>query len=184
MSDVRIYYRRPPTRESVFTQTLVLRSPEVVITFMENSSIAKPVRIGGRVVLDTDAPAVWFSFPGAWHDIGRFHLSDGSFTGIYTNIQTPIEFRGADAWETTDLFLDLWHDPLGNTTLLDEDEFEDAVMAGWIDSELERMARAETKRIQRLSDAGAWPPPVVEEWTLERVLEELAERRVEEPAHY
>jgi len=174
MQSVRIYYRRPPAREDTFVQTLVARTPEVVVTYMEKSLVPRPVRVGGNVVLEHDAPAIWFTFPGRWYDIGRFHLADGSFTGIYTNILTPVRFRDAASWETTDLFLDHWLDPDGGAKILDEDEFEAAVAAGWIDEELERIARAEIERIQESAAAGVWPPRVVEDWTLERVKEVVA----------
>lgn len=181
MSEVRIYYRRPPAREDTFIQTLVAKTPDVVVTYMEETPLPRPVRVGETVVLEHGAPAVWFTFPGRWYDIGRFHLADGSFTGIYTNILTPVRFLDGSSWETTDLFLDHWLDTDGGATILDEDEFEAAVSAGWIDAELERIARAEVERIQRQATAGAWPPAVVDDWTLERVREEVA-RRGAEPA--
>lgn len=174
MTTVRIHYRRPPAREDIFVQTLVAQTPEVVVTYLAETPLPRPVRVGETVVLEPGAPAVWFTFPGRWYDVGRFHLKDGTFTGIYSNILTPVQFRDPLSWETTDLFLDHWLDPAGDATILDEDEFEDAVAAGWIDAELERIARAEVMRIQRYAGEGAWPPPVVEEWTLERVREELA----------
>jgi predicted RNA-binding protein associated with RNAse of E/G family len=124
---------------------------------------------GDRVILEPDAPAVWFTFPGLWHDIGRFHLADGTFTGVYTNMLTPVEFLSPLTWETTDLFLDHWLDADGGAMILDEDEFSEAVAEGWIDAELERRARSEALRIQQHTLAGAWPPPVVDEWPLERV---------------
>jgi predicted RNA-binding protein associated with RNAse of E/G family len=92
---------------------------------------------------------------------------------IYTNVLTPVVFRDPLSWETTDLFLDHWLDATGQAMLLDEDEFSHAVAEGWINAELERAAREEAARIQRSTGEGVWPPPIVEEWTLERVREEL-----------
>jgi predicted RNA-binding protein associated with RNAse of E/G family len=173
LTTVQIHYRRPPAREDIFRQTLVARTPEVVVTFMEQTPLPRPVHAGERVILEPGAPAVWFTFPGLWHDIGRFHLADGTFTGIYTNVLTPVVFRDPLSWETTDLFLDHWLDATGQAMLLDEDEFSHAVAEGWINAELERAAREEAARIQRSTGEGVWPPPIVEEWTLERVREEL-----------
>ncbi|NIP82533.1 MAG: DUF402 domain-containing protein, partial [Gemmatimonadetes bacterium] len=72
------------------------------------------------VVLDTGAPAVWFTFPGAWHDIGRFHTRSGTYTGAYANILTPVQFLDERTWETTDLFLDVFVGLDGTVHLLDE----------------------------------------------------------------
>src|SRR5690625_7056866 len=65
---------------------------------------------GDEVILEAGAPAIWFTFPGLWHDIGRFYLLDDTFTGYYTNIMTPVEFHDPLRWSTTDLFLDHWLD--------------------------------------------------------------------------
>ena len=64
-----------------------------------------------EVALERGSDAVWFTFPGLWHDIGRFHRSDGTFTGIYANILTPPLIQPDGVWHTTDLFLDLWQKP-------------------------------------------------------------------------
>lgn len=173
MQSVQIHYRRPPAREDIFRQTLVLQVPEVTITFMERTDLPRPVHAGDTVILEPGAPAVWFTFPGLWHDIGRFHLADGTFTGIYTNILTPVHFLDPLTWETTDLFLDHWLDASGRSMILDEDEFRHAISQGWLDSELEKAANAEIERIESSVQAGEWPPRVVEEWTLERVREAL-----------
>lgn len=169
MEEVTIHYRRPPDREDLFVQRLIERTPEVVVTFMERTPLARPVRAGGEVILEAGAPAIWFTFPGLWHDIGRFYLADDTFTGFYTNILTPVEFIDPLQWVTTDLFLDHWLGADGGSTLLDEDEFEEAISRGWISSELESAARDEAARILEASDSGLWPPPIVEEWTLDRV---------------
>jgi predicted RNA-binding protein associated with RNAse of E/G family len=173
MPAVKIHYRRPPAREDLFVQTLVHHTPEVVITFMERTPLKRPVTAEGKVILEPGAPAVWFTFPDLWHDIGRFHLADGTFTGIYANVLTPVHFLDPMSWETTDLFLDVWLDRSGRAMLLDEDEFEEARARGWIDDETAEAARTEAARILDAIRAGAWPPPAVEEWTLERVRERL-----------
>jgi predicted RNA-binding protein associated with RNAse of E/G family len=169
MKTVQIHYHRPPARDDIFVQTLVARTPEVLVTFNEETPLPRPVMAADNVILEPGAPAIWFTFPGLWYDIGRFHLADGTFTGIYTNIITPVNFRDPVTWETTDLFLDLWLPPGGQSLILDEDEFSHAIEEGWIDKELEEVARAETARIQERALQGSWPPKVVEEWTLERI---------------
>jgi len=127
-----------------------------------------PLRVGGSVVLEDGSPVLWFTFPGRWHDIGLFHTADGVFTGTYANILTPVRFLGADTWETTDLFLDVWMDVEGRPALLDDDEFETALREGSLDAATARRARAEAERILRAIGDGAWPPPPVPGWSLER----------------
>jgi uncharacterized protein len=166
---VRIHYRRPPDRLQVFDQARVHDDGACVVTFLDHAELRKPVTALGRVVLEPGAPVVWFTWRGdVWHDVGRFHRADGTFTGLYANVLTPVRMRGAE-WETTDLFLDVWMDADGRVEVLDRDEFDAAVDAGWMDAETAARALAEAERLVRDARAGAWPPPVVREWTLDRV---------------
>lgn len=140
------------------------------MTWLPRADVPRPVTIGGVTVLEAASPVVWFTFPGAWHDIGRFHAPDGTLTGFYANILTPVRIEPGriDRWWTTDLFLDLFLDPRGRTHLLDADELEAAVRAGWVEPGVAATARAEAERLVALAADGRWPPPIVEEWTLER----------------
>jgi predicted RNA-binding protein associated with RNAse of E/G family len=110
---------------------------------------------------------VWFTYPGRWHDIGRFHRADGSFTGYYANVLTPVLMTG-DRWETTDLCLDVWLGADGRVELLDEEEFAEAVERGWMDAPTARAARHEAEALAEAARAGAWPPPEVRAWDLAR----------------
>lgn len=127
-------------------------------------------------MLEADSPVVWFTFPGLAHDIGRFHTAAGEFTGIYANILTPVVFRSETEWETTDLFLDVWIGVDSGPELLDEDELDTAVEAGWIDAAVAATARSEATRLMALAAAGHWPPAVVTEWPLDRALAAVRER--------
>ena len=172
---VRIHYRRLPDHEEIFDQRIVLERADVIVTLTDPLSLTRPVRVDGATVLESGARAVWLTFPGAWHDIGRFHLRDGTFTGYYANILTPVEIEPPRAdepqlWRTTDLFLDVFLRPGGTATLLDEDELEEALGAGHIDAEAARSARAEAARLMALAASGDWPPPVAREWKLEKAL--------------
>jgi len=169
---VRIHYRRPANRTQIFEQTLVLDREDVKITLAEHMPYEPPMRIEGKVVLELGSDIVWFTFPGAWHDIGRFHRADGTFTGCYANILTPPELDG-ERWGTTDLFLDVWVGLDGEALLLDEEELDEALGREWIDEETAQRAREEARRLVEGARAGTWPPPVVREWTLERCRKEL-----------
>jgi predicted RNA-binding protein associated with RNAse of E/G family len=168
---VHIHYLRPPDRKETFTQRLLLDGPEVKVTFAENVPFDPPIRIHGEVALEAGSDAVWFTFPGLWHDIGRFHLADGTFTGIYANILTPPLFQPGGVWHTTDLFLDVWVTPAGDLSVLDEDQLEEALGKEWISLETARRAREEASWIRERFREERWPPPVVEAWTLQRARE-------------
>lgn len=165
---VHIHYVRPPDREEVFSQYLVLDQERVKVTLAPNVPFHPPIRILGEVALEKGSDAVWFTFPGRWHDIGRFHLADDTFTGIYANILTPVEIRDDRTWHTTDLYLDLWLTPDGTLRVLDEDQLEEALAEEWISRSVARRAREEVGRIREANEKGDWPPGVVREWTLER----------------
>jgi predicted RNA-binding protein associated with RNAse of E/G family len=216
-----IHYRRPPDRLDVFRQVILAETPECIVTFLEAAAIKRPMIVAGEVVLEPGSPVVWFSFPGRWYDVGCFHREDGSFTGWYANILTPMEFLGirregdekapvpgndgqhgeepaagenrdpsapgigapgAPAteeavtlrWETTDLFLDLWIGADGRVELLDEDEFEAAVAAGWLDPSMIAAARTTADWVLAEARSGNWPPPITQDWTLGRARSSLS----------
>mgnify|MGYP006173327609 CR=1 FL=1 len=137
------------------------------MTFLARADVAKPMVVDGRPVLEADSPVVWFTFPGARHDIGRFHDARGRFTALYANILTPVRIEGDD-WTTTDLFLDVLLEPGRAPRLLDEDELVEALARGWVDEDTAADARGEAERLMSAARAGSWPPAVVSEWTLDR----------------
>ena len=165
---VRIHYLRPPAREEIFRQRLVHDAEDVKVTLATGLVREAPVLIDGSVALEDGSDVVWFTFPGAWHDIGRFHTADGAFTGVYANVLTPPVIGPDHVWHTTDLFLDVWVPAGGAPRVLDAEELEEAAREGWIDEPTRTRALEEVRRILEAIDRGRWPPPVVEEWTLER----------------
>ena len=167
MPEVRIRYARLPDRITEFRQALVTRSGDCIVTLMEHTPLPAPVLAGDRVILEPGAPVVWFTFDGAWHDIGRFHTADGSFTGWYANILTPVEFSSSLDWSTTDLCLDVFLHTDGDIALLDEADLERALQAGWVDASLAARVRREADHLMTAARRGDWPPPVVSRWTLE-----------------
>lgn len=171
--ELHIHYRRPPDREHVYEQRLIVDRPDVQISYAPHTPLTAPMEVAGRRVLEPGSPVVWFTFADAWHDIGRFHLADGSFTGYYANVLTPVELHDPDqqplTWTTTDLFLDVWLGSDGHLAVLDAPELAEAEGRGWVEAPTARRARDEAARLVREAGAGAWPPPVAREWTLERV---------------
>ena len=152
-----------------FDQELIARENGVVVTLIEHAAVTRPSVIDGVIVLESGSPIVWFTFPGAWHDVGRFHRADGTFTGLYANVLTPVDGVASTDWSTTDLFLDVWLPATGAAArILDEDELAEAVERGWLDDATARRARTEAERLVLAAAANSWPPRAVHEWTLER----------------
>ena len=123
---VDIHYRRLGRPTEVYRQRVLESGAAGIVTFQPDTPIRAALTVGGATILEPGAPAIWFTFPGLWHDIGLFHLGDGTCTGLYANVLTPVEFDGPRSWTTTDLCLDVWVPPgwrfagAGTTSVLDE----------------------------------------------------------------
>lgn len=155
---IELEYRRPGRPTTVYHEWLVLDRPDAKVLLLEPYD-GRTVRISDAVIQETRASIVWFVFPDSWHDIGRFHLADDSFTGWYTNFCLPHAFHG-DRWIGTDLFLDLWQPVDGAPQWLDEDELSGAAARGLLDGPTLKRLRNEQALIERALRDGAWPPPV------------------------
>lgn len=178
---VEILYRRPPDRLTRYRQWLVHDDGRVKVTLARRVPLPRPLRVAGRVVLEPGADAVWFTFPGAWHDIGIFHEPNGQVTGIYANVITPCLFRPGGIWTTTDLFLDVWVAGESAVTprtvgtavrphVLDRDELAEAARTGAVTPEAVERAEAEVDGILRQWRQRNWPPPIVAQWSRHRAL--------------
>lgn len=170
---VQLYYHRPPDRTTLFVQDLLFESDEVRVTYMAATPLAAPVVVQDKIVLEDQAPVIWFTFPGLHHDIGRFHDRSGKCTGLYANIIAPVEFRSRLEWHATDLFLDIWLGTDGAVKLLDEDELAAAAARAWVSPATADRARHEANEILKHIEAGTWPPAVVNDWSLSRVIGNL-----------
>ena len=158
---------RPGKDVTVYDEEVVLDRPDVKVLFQSNFT-GDDVCAGGSVILQHNAPIVWFVLVGSWHDIGRFHLKDGSFTGFYTNLSQPVEIC-PDKWIGRDLFLDLWQPTQGQPHWLDEDEFASAVKDGLIDGATRKRVLNERSLIDLQVSRGEWPPPIVRDIDLGQV---------------
>jgi len=111
--------------------------------------------------------AIWFLFKGRPFDIARFYRPDGAWTGYYADILEPVNWEAGDP-ETLkpiiDLFLDLWITPAGEYTVLDEDEFEEAVSRGRLSADQEAHARSTLQQLVEVIDRGTFPPTSVKEF--------------------
>jgi len=151
-------YERPGKGSTVYDEWLLLDRPDVKVLLQE--SYAGPdVTVRGATILEHGAQIIWFVFADAWHDIGRFYLSDDSFTGWYTNLCKPVRFD-RDVWNGSDLFLDLWQPVTGDHVWLDEDELHLAVQSGLLDAATRKRIHNERSLIDLLAERGEWPPPI------------------------
>ena len=148
-----------------------------IVTLLPSAAIPKPVQVGEQIVLQPGSPVVWFTYPGRRYDAGRFHRADGTFTGVYANLLTPVEMNGTE-WETTDLCLDVWAGADGTVEILDADEFAEAVQRGWIDSPTAEATRMQAEMLAADARQGAWPPAHIHHWTLERVRTTLEQAKL------
>ncbi|NIM52134.1 MAG: DUF402 domain-containing protein [Gemmatimonadales bacterium] len=163
---IRYQYRRPGRDVTTYDEFLVLDRPDVKVLLQETYG-SRELRAGETIIHEAGAPMVWYVFPARWHDIARFHLLDGRFSGWYTNLTTPVEMKD-DVWSATDLFLDLWQPVMGDPQWLDEDEFEQACRAGWIDSATRRRVLNERAIIDLQVRQDAWPPPITKDIDLDQ----------------
>ncbi len=168
-STVEIGYRRLLRPAETYRQLVLESGPRGIVTLQSRTPIDAPLSVAGATILEPGSPAIWFTFPGAWHDTGLFHLADGTPTGLYANILTPVEFVSGHGWETTDLCLDIWVPRHGPARLLDAAELAEAEEAGVVAARLAGRARQEAAALMEALSAGEWPPPLVREWSLARV---------------
>jgi predicted RNA-binding protein associated with RNAse of E/G family len=68
----------------------------------------------------------WF-FPDRWFSLLRFMTSDDRIVGYYVNFSQPLSELRANYYRDLDLELDLWVDPDGTATILDQDEFDEEI---------------------------------------------------------
>ena len=155
---VRVTFTRPGKGTSEFSERLVVDQPSMKVLLLEGYP-SEPVYQNDALILGRNAPIIWFVFPGLWYEIGRFHTTDGQFTGWYTNLCTPFVMDGKD-WSTTDLFLDFWQPVAGGGTWLDEDELEAAVASGLLDHTTQHQIQLEKDAISHAYQREEWPPPI------------------------
>ncbi len=142
METVTLTYKRPPDRVNHFQQELLYVDDDVIVT-SQRVKPSSPIIQNGKTVLGQDFPVVWFVFTGLWYDVGKVYNLNSEWTGYYCDVLKPVKrsmnVEGKlDCFEITDLFLDLWINPDGTYEIQDEDEFEDAVQNGAIDTELKQ----------------------------------------------
>lgn len=85
--------------------------------------------------------------------ITKFFNNSGELVGIYCDITRPVRKVG-DGFEFDDLYLDVWIIPGNKPVILDEDEFAEAIDAGFIDKDEANLAMKNTQLlVSKLSDS-------------------------------
>jgi nicotinamide-nucleotide amidase len=129
----------------------------------------------GYVVLETGDRWVEFFYADRWYNAFRIHAADGRLKGIYCNITRPAEIT-ATTVSAEDLALDLWIDPQGRLTVLDEDEFA-ALPLTATERAAAQAARAALERMAA-QGTGPWAQEVTQmEEPLEAVVGKLLLQR-------
>ncbi len=119
--------------------------------------------------MDSGYWSVWFVFKNRPFDVGRIYRPDGTWMGYYADILEPVRWEGSDPTTLQpiiDLFLDLWIAPDGRYSVLDEDEFEEAVSLGHLTGEQISQARSVLLDLIEATKRGEFPPALVKEFRL------------------
>ena len=151
METITLIYKWPPDRVHRSQQQLLYVDEDVIVT-TQQAKPATPIVQKDKIVLGDNFTVVWFVFTGLWYGIAKVHDPNQTWTGYYCDIMKPVK-RSVDPtgklkrFEITDLFLDLWINPDGSYEVQDEDEFQEAVQAGAINTKLEKEARDALNRL-------------------------------------
>ncbi len=165
-AQIEVAYRRLPDNTVIYREELVYESPDTLAWMSRipkiNTKAAEIIHRGGKPD-PKGYRVIWFVFRNKWFDAGRFLDSMGRFLGYYCDIIEPIRVFTSKRVEVTDLFLDLWVYPDGDTRRLDEDEFEEAVKRDVIKQELAKTALSELAKLEWDVREGRFPPSAMAE---------------------
>ena len=82
-----------------------------------------PTRTLPYVTLEQGDIFIETFYADRWYNLFQIHHRDGELKGWYADVARPARIANDDV-EWDDLALDVWMDPGGTMTILDEDEFE------------------------------------------------------------
>jgi protein associated with RNAse G/E len=102
-----------------------------------------------------------YLFFDRYFSIMEIRSTTGNILGYYVDIATPVR-KDVDEYYLEDLILDLWIFPDRTYLVLDEEEWEQAVSAGWIAEDIQRTVLRTLKRIKREIKGGRFPQAYIE----------------------
>lgn len=157
------HYIRPPGRVATFTADLIGVS-ERMISMEMLLHRARPLVVRGEEVMREGDRLIWFLPRDEGWDIAAVFRPDSGFVGYYVDVLDPVHWQGNDPGTLlpiVDLFLDLWIAPNGASTVLDEDEFAEAVEKGWISESQRDHAQRVLADLEARVRTGQFPPAEV-----------------------
>ncbi len=86
---------------------------------------------------------------GKSYIINKYLDNNGKLVGIYCDICRPVE-KNENGLAFDDLYLDVWQLPGQDPVILDEDELEEAISTGYINSEEADIARQNAEYVKQL----------------------------------
>ncbi len=161
---IQLKYLRPPDRHVTYRHVLIKDMGDVIVQAFTYSTLREDFLIDGKRLIEKGDRAIYFEFANEWYNIIKVYKPDGRFIGYYCDINTPIE-RFDGGYRCTDLFLDLWVYPSRyGMTILDEDEFREAIDKGWIDQETAENAKRALDELIANFKRSEYPPEIMSGW--------------------
>jgi hypothetical protein len=97
-----------------------------------------------------------YLFYDQYFSIMEIQATTGDLLGFYVDLTTPV--RKVDGeYYLTDLILDLWVFPDLTYRVLDEDEWQQAIQAGWVSKEIQHTVQKTLKGLKREIRLGKFP---------------------------
>ena len=172
---VTLNYHRLPIKLSRFP-TIVLYESEQEVVLCNILYPSQPLIAEKTIILDKNFIGIWYCPYKNWHDIAAIYDEQKNFKGYYCDICSPVK-KNTDGYEITDLFLDLWIFPDGKYIILDQDEFDNAVLQRWMNKNQIIKARSELHNLRKKVSTKKYPTTKIKKLTqLPTNIEEVINR--------
>jgi predicted RNA-binding protein associated with RNAse of E/G family len=148
------YHRLPKKLSRSSTIVLYESEQEVVLCNLLHPS--EPLIAENSILLDKNFIGVWYCPYKNWHDIAAIYDTQKNFKGYYCDICSPVK-KITDGYEITDFFLDLWIFPNGKYIILDQDEFNNAILQRWMNKNQIIKARSELHNLKKKVKTKKYP---------------------------
>jgi predicted RNA-binding protein associated with RNAse of E/G family len=150
--EITVLKRNPAGQETWrYTGTLLRREPRAVL--LEAYFNRPDFSLLDTVIREKDRFIETY-FTDRWYNVYEIRdRDDDRVKGWYCNVARPAVWEAENQLSFVDLALDLWVDPQGRQTVLDEDEFA----ALDLDAATRRQARAALKELKRLFASAGKP---------------------------
>jgi predicted RNA-binding protein associated with RNAse of E/G family len=136
-----------PDKLSRFS-TIVLYESEQEVVLCNILYPSKPLIVENTILIDKDFIGIWYCPYKNWHDFASIYDAQKKFKGYYCDICSPIK-KISDGFIITDLFLDLWIYPNGKYIILDQEEFNNAVVQRWMNENQIIKAKSELHNLKK-----------------------------------